>query len=85
MIQLDLAIQAGFSVRPCELHRNRVKSAGPAGLPVLAETLRVPLRERNRLLEAGGFAHVYPAGPARRGRNGSPTGSGPTAERRWFP
>ena len=28
-------------------------------LLVLAETLEVPLRERNRLLEAGGYAHVY--------------------------
>jgi hypothetical protein len=26
---------------------------------VLAETLEVPLRERNRLFEAGGFAHIY--------------------------
>ena len=63
MIQLDLAIQAGFSTRPCELHRNRVDSAGPVGLLVLAETLRVPWRERNRLLEAGGFVHVYRQAP----------------------
>jgi hypothetical protein len=28
-------------------------------LIVLADTLDVPLRERNRLLEAGGFAHIY--------------------------
>ena len=26
---------------------------------MLAESLDIPLRERNRLLEAGGFAHIY--------------------------
>src|SRR5215475_1118854 len=28
-------------------------------LRAIAEALEVPLRERNRLLEAGGYAHVY--------------------------
>ena len=32
-------------------------------LLVLAESLDVPLRERNRLLEAGGFAHVFTETP----------------------
>ena len=34
-------------------------SAVGQALLVLAETLEVPLRERNRLLEAGGYAHIH--------------------------
>jgi hypothetical protein len=30
---------------------------------VLADSLDIPLRERNRLLEAGGYARLYPQTP----------------------
>jgi transcriptional regulator with XRE-family HTH domain len=57
--QLDLAMRAGFSARHVSfIETGRAKPSRQA-LLVLAETLDVPLRERNRLLEAGGYAHVY--------------------------
>src|SRR5262249_60267707 len=36
---------------------------GREALVTFAEAVDVPLRERNRLLEAGGYAHVYPQTP----------------------
>jgi transcriptional regulator with XRE-family HTH domain len=72
--QLALALQAGVSQR----HLSFVESgrAQPSRDMVLrlAEQLDVPLRERNRMLVAAGFAPVYPErplddpalGPARR-------------------
>jgi transcriptional regulator with XRE-family HTH domain len=57
--QLDLALRAGFSARHVSfIETGRTKPSRQALLD-LAETLEVPLRERNRLLEAGGYAHVY--------------------------
>jgi transcriptional regulator with XRE-family HTH domain len=57
--QLDLAMQAGFSTRHVSfIETGRTKPSRQALLD-LAETLEVPLRERNRLLEAGGYAQVY--------------------------
>jgi len=57
--QLDLAMRAGFSSRHVSfIETGRTKPSRQA-LLVLAETLEVPLRDRNRLLEAGGYAHVY--------------------------
>jgi len=58
--QLDLSLQAGISARHLsfvETGRSRPSS----GLIMrLAEELDVPLRDRNGLLLAGGFAPVYP-------------------------
>jgi transcriptional regulator with XRE-family HTH domain len=58
--QLALALEAGVSQR----HQSFVESgrAQPSRemLLRLAEQLDVPLRERNRLLNAAGFAPVYP-------------------------
>jgi transcriptional regulator with XRE-family HTH domain len=59
MSQLDLAMQAGFSARHVSFIETGRTQPSRQALLVLAETLEVPLRERNRLLEAGGYAHVY--------------------------
>src|SRR4029079_7350908 len=60
MSQLDLAMQSGFSARHVSFIETGRTQPSRQALLVLAETLDVPLRERNRLLEAGGYAHVYP-------------------------
>jgi transcriptional regulator with XRE-family HTH domain len=57
--QLDLALRAGFSSRHVSFIETGRTQPSRQALIALAETLDVPLRERNRLLEAGGFAHVY--------------------------
>lgn len=57
--QLDLAMRAGFSSRHVSFIETGRTQPSRQALLVLAETLEVPLRERNRLLEAGGFAHMY--------------------------
>jgi transcriptional regulator with XRE-family HTH domain len=59
MSQLDLAMQAGFSTRHVSFIETGRTRPSRQALLVLAEALEVPLRERNRLLEAGGFAHLY--------------------------
>ena len=59
MSQLDLALHAGFSARHVSFIETGRTQPSRQALMVLAETLQVPLRERNRLLEAGGYAHVY--------------------------
>ena len=59
MSQLDLAMDAGFSARHVSFIETGRTQPSRQALLVLAETLEVPLRERNRLLEAGGYAHVY--------------------------
>jgi len=59
MSQLDLAMQAGFSARHVSFIETGRTQPSRQALVVLAETLDVPLRERNRLLEAGGYAHIY--------------------------
>jgi transcriptional regulator with XRE-family HTH domain len=59
MSQLDLAMRAGFSTRHVSFIETGRTQPSRQALLVLAESLDVPLRERNRLLEAGGFAHVY--------------------------
>jgi transcriptional regulator with XRE-family HTH domain len=57
--QFELASRAGFSVR----HVSFIETgrSGPSREAVLAlgEVLDLSLRERNRLLEAAGFAHVF--------------------------
>jgi transcriptional regulator with XRE-family HTH domain len=57
--QLDLAMQAGFSARHVSFIETGRAQPSRQALLVLAETLEVPLRERNSLLEAGGYARVY--------------------------
>jgi transcriptional regulator with XRE-family HTH domain len=59
MSQLDLAMEAGFSARHLSFIETGRTQPSRQALLVLAETLEVPLRERNRLLEAGGYAHAY--------------------------
>jgi transcriptional regulator with XRE-family HTH domain len=59
MSQLDLALHAGFSARHVSFIETGRTHPSRQALLVLAETLDVPLRERNRLLEAGGYAQVY--------------------------
>jgi transcriptional regulator with XRE-family HTH domain len=59
MSQLDLAMHAGFSARHVSFIETGRTQPSRQALLVLAETLEVPLRDRNRLLEAGGYAHVY--------------------------
>ena len=59
MSQLDLALHAGFSARHVSFIETGRTQPSRQALLVLAESLEVPLRERNRLLEAGGYAHVY--------------------------
>jgi transcriptional regulator with XRE-family HTH domain len=59
MSQLDLAMHAGFSARHVSFIETGRTQPSRQALLVLADTLEVPLRERNRLLEAGGYAHMY--------------------------
>jgi transcriptional regulator with XRE-family HTH domain len=57
--QLHLALEAGVSARHlCFLETGRARPSREMVL-VLANALEVPLRERNALLLAGGFAPVY--------------------------
>ena len=57
--QFELASRAGFSVRHVSfLETGRARPSREAVL-ALAEVLELPLRERNRLLESAGFAHVF--------------------------
>ena len=57
--QLDLAMRAGFSSRHVSFIETGRTQPSRQALLAIAETLDVPLRDRNRLLEAAGFAHVY--------------------------
>jgi transcriptional regulator with XRE-family HTH domain len=63
MSQLDLAMRAGFSARHVSFIENGRTQPSRDALLALAETLDVPLRERNQLLEAAGYAHLYPHTP----------------------
>jgi len=54
-----LAMRAGFSSRHVSFIETGRTQPSRQALLDLAEALDVPLRERNRLLEAGGYAHVY--------------------------
>src|SRR4051812_42183731 len=57
--QLDLALEAGVSARHLSfLETGRARPSRTMVLR-LAEELEVPLRERNRLLLAAGFAPAY--------------------------
>jgi transcriptional regulator with XRE-family HTH domain len=59
MSQMDLALKAGFSTRHVSFIETGRTQPSRHALLAIAETLDVPLRERNRLLEAAGFAGVY--------------------------
>lgn len=52
-------MRAGFSARHVSFIETGRTHPSRQALLALAETLDVPLRERNRLLEAGGYAHIY--------------------------
>jgi transcriptional regulator with XRE-family HTH domain len=57
--QLELALHAGFSARHLSFIETGRSQPSRQALLVLTESLDVPLRERNRMLEAAGYAHVY--------------------------
>jgi transcriptional regulator with XRE-family HTH domain len=57
--QFELAGRAGFSVRHVSfIETGRAQPSREAVL-ALGEVLDLPLRERNRLLQAAGFAHIF--------------------------
>jgi transcriptional regulator with XRE-family HTH domain len=57
--QFELASRAGFSVRHVSfIETGRAQPSREAVL-ALGEVLDLPCRERNRLLESAGFAHVF--------------------------
>ena len=59
--QMDLALDVGVSTRHLSfIERGRARPS-PAMLEALADALVVPLRERNRLLMAAGYAPRYSA------------------------
>src|SRR5687767_10605774 len=57
--QFDVAMHAGFSARHISFIETGRAQPSRDALLAIAESLEVPLRERNRLLTAGGFANVY--------------------------
>jgi transcriptional regulator with XRE-family HTH domain len=59
MSQLDLAMHAGFSARHLSFIETGRSQPSRHALLTIAESLEIPLRDRNRLLEAAGYAHVY--------------------------
>jgi transcriptional regulator with XRE-family HTH domain len=58
--QLDLSIQADISARHLSFVETGRSRPTPAMILRLSEQLDVPLRERNALLLAGGYAPAYP-------------------------
>src|SRR4051794_19663101 len=59
MSQLDLALEAGVSARHLSFVETRRSRPSRAMVLHLAEQLDVPLRDRNQLLLAAGFAPAY--------------------------
>jgi transcriptional regulator with XRE-family HTH domain len=57
--QLDLALDAGVSARHLSFVETGRSRPSPEMIIHLAEQLDVPLRDRNQLLLAGGYAPVY--------------------------
>lgn len=57
--QLDLALEAGLSQRHLSFIESGRSTPGRQKLLDLAEALDVPLRERNSLLLAAGYAPIY--------------------------
>jgi transcriptional regulator with XRE-family HTH domain len=58
--QLDLALRAGTTQRHISFMETGRSVPGRSMVVRLAESLELPLRERNHLLYAAGFAPVYP-------------------------
>jgi transcriptional regulator with XRE-family HTH domain len=61
--QLDLSLEAGVSQRQISFIESGRSVPGRRTLLTLAQTLDIPLRERNALLLAAGYAPVYSAAP----------------------
>jgi transcriptional regulator with XRE-family HTH domain len=59
MSQLDVAVSAGVSARHLSFLETGRSQPSRDMVIVLADVLDVPLRERNALLDAAGFAHRY--------------------------
>jgi transcriptional regulator with XRE-family HTH domain len=59
--QMDLALDVGVSTRHLSLIETGRSRPSPAMLEALSGALEVPLRERNRLLLAAGYAPRYTA------------------------
>ncbi len=59
MSQLDLALESGVSARHISCVESGKAEPSRELLMTLAEALEVPLRERNALLHAAGYAHLY--------------------------
>src|SRR5215467_1768698 len=57
--QFELARRAGFSTRHVSFIETGRSNPSREAVLVLGEVLELPLRERNRLLQSGGFAHVF--------------------------
>src|SRR3954447_4956723 len=57
--QLDLALEAGVSARHLSFLETGRSRPSPQMVLHLAEQLDVPLRDRNRMLLAAGYAPVY--------------------------
>jgi transcriptional regulator with XRE-family HTH domain len=57
--QLELALQSGFSARHVSFIETGRTQPSRQALLILAEAMEVPLRDRNRLLEAAGYADIY--------------------------
>lgn len=57
--QMDLAHRSGFSARHVSFIETGKSQASRQALLILAESLEMPLRERNRLLDAGGYAQGF--------------------------
>ena len=61
--QLDLALEAGVSTRHLSFVETGRAKPSPEMVLHLADELEVPLRERNRLLLAAGYAPIYEERP----------------------
>ena len=61
--QLDLSLESGFSQRQISFIESGRSVPGRDTLLTLAQTLDVPLRERNALLLAAGYAPIYSEAP----------------------
>jgi transcriptional regulator with XRE-family HTH domain len=61
--QLDLSLEAGISQRQISFIESGRSVPGRDTLLILAQTLDVPLRERNALLLAAGYAPMYSEAP----------------------
>lgn len=57
--QMDLALRAGISARHLSFVETGRSAASREVLLSLAAVLRMPLRARNELLEAAGYARIY--------------------------